>query len=232
MLASLVALKGVRIAGLRLKAGLKVPPAPVAHNLTMLPGKVAVAVHITNEPEHGELWTDEDDGNRGRTDIATVIASGREGVEPGDVVVLLPLWGKYIHWFRSSGTIYGEVRMLGDAGKKGVSELYDPVKAMPFKVEMENKRLKPIGGRVLVKRDPQITHYGSLVLPSTVGDRSGESEVLEVCESVTKVKVGNRVVCHAGSYVPIPIPKEFADSYGCEPDDLAFIHEDSIYCVL
>lgn len=216
---------------LRCVQGLRQKPAPIPDGLFCMPNKLVVAVHCTDEPE-SFLWTDDDVGNRGFTDVGTVIGSGCDGLSVGDVVIVAPRSGKYVQNFRAGGWVYTCARFLGDDGVGGEAREYDPLMMVWATVDMDALKINPKGGRLLVKRDSYATSYGNLALPDTVGNRSGKAVVLEVDEGVPDVKVGDTVVCHAGSFDRASVPDELAKAYEADSKDLAFIGIGSVYAIV
>lgn len=218
-------------AELRCRAGLMAETAPIPDGLFCMPGKVVVAVHCTDELE-GELETLADSGNRGYTDVGTVIGADHPKYKVGDTVLMLPRWGKYITNFNAGGYIYGCVRFFGDEGKHGICAPYDPDKAFLATVDMDTLTVKPKNQRVIIRRDSYAKTYGALALPDTVGDRTGEAEVMAVDEGITDVPVGARLIYHAGSVDRASVTDELAKKYGGNAKDLAFLPYDAIYSLI
>lgn len=201
--------------------------ASLADAIRVNDGIVLVAMAEPVE-KHGELQL----ANPPYPDIGVVLASGCVDVSPDDIVLLWPDSGKYIENFKIGEHTFSLVRFLGRESEGGECvrvEISEHVLA-----RLEEEMIKPIGNKVLVRRNPAAKESESgILLPDGSMARDGVSEVLEVGSRVSKWQPGMRVVCQAGGFVSVDWPDQYLKHYGIEKSaDLAILDEDDILCEL
>lgn len=213
---------------------------PAAEGLSMHPGKVAVSEHMAPESQEGFVTVDDIESD-GLTDLGTVIASADEAFPVGTVVIMRPLYGKYVRNFRSTvlmeptdeeeaegieGLVprkvsFPLVRFFGCCG-----DVLQPADEVLIGT-IEGRIIRPSGTRALValdKFDEQTT--GGLYIPERAQHTNGRLTVLDIGPRHTAAKPGDRCVYSGHGLLSVPVPQEMAEKYpDFDPKNICFIEE-------
>ena len=193
--------------------------------VSTLPGRIVVEM-AEPRTKVGELWLPDHFRDNFRPDVGVVIASGREGVEPGDIVLVRGYDGTWRNGF-SAGEYkaVGQVRTFGiwiPPGADGEAKLYDPCESVLAKLGDDMQIAAMTQGNVLVRRDPVLTEEKGILLHSDAGFRTNAGTVEKVHEGST-ILAGTRVVYHPFGVLDVE----------CGTDkDLAIVPEDCIEMIL
>lgn len=200
---------------------------PVAEGMTMKPGKVAVSEHIAQYDE-AELISFDQMQSDGLTDLGTVIGSGDPEFLPGDVVIMRPLYGKYIRNFRTGGMVYPLVRFFGchgdtlmPAGETILGKMVDGI-------------VRPTKNRVLVALDgfDEQTESG-LYLPDRAQTTNGMLTVLDSGPQVVDAKPGDRCIYSSYGLLNLPVTDEMKAQYpDHDPKNICLIDEDYLLATI
>lgn len=186
-------------------------------------GKVVVACAKESE-KIGEIWLTDETKDRMFTDLGLVVSSGCDDVVPGDEVIVVPYSGTFV----SNCLGYDIVRFLGSESMGGFTDL--PRLEELIMAKIEEKRIRPIKNRVLVRRDIPSESVGGILIPKTAMRLpSGVAEVLEVGPDCKTAKAGATVMMRNGGVaVGVEFGPVWEERYGAEKGCLAFISEDDI----
>lgn len=141
-----------------------------------------------------------------------MISEDAEDLDFGDVVVMAPYVGVFV------GNAFGHemVRFLGD----GESEIGDFILA-----KLEDDRIQPLKGNVLVRLDLPDEKVGSLYVARKTP--KGTATVCEVHADAKDAKVGHRVFLRSSAVARgVTFADKWVDKYG---EGLAFVKESDIY---
>lgn len=196
---------------------------PVPEGLDVKAGKVVVSEHLAEDD--GLLISYDQHMSDGLTDLGTVLGSGDEEFKPGDVVVMVPLWGKYIRNCKLGGINYPLVRIFGCIG----DATYRASRALIAIIR--GNTIKPTSGRALISIDDfEETTPSGLYIPDSAQTTNGMMTILEPGE--TDTKKGDRCFYAAGGLLSLPVTPEMAAEYGVDARSIALIEESHILAVV
>jgi co-chaperonin GroES (HSP10) len=197
-----------------------------SRHLRPLSGRVAVEMLLPEDRFGLILLPDSVAGNL-RPDVGVVVGAGRDvPLEPGDLVIVRPYDGVWRVGFeageyraKSELRTYGVFVPRGALGEAQLVEWWDSVVARLD----DAMTIRPLGKNTLIRRDPEVTQEGSILLATNSGYRTNIGTVV-ACGPLCEIAVGNRVLYHPEGALDF-------DQVGGDPD-LALMNEDAIELVL